>query len=214
MCCGRPCGRDPDVILVGEMRDRETVEIGLRAAMTGHLVLSTLHTNDSISSAMRLIDMGAEPFLVASSLLGVVAQRLIRRVCDNCREPHELTGQQQAWLAGFNLDPLDLEVGFVHGRGCYQCSNTGYKRRLGVYEMLEMNEAMLDALRRQDVSGFTRAARQSEFYRSLGLCALDYALQGVTTLDEVARVAATSESDVSLEADLEPQPASAGGETS
>lgn len=206
--------QDPDVILVGEMRDRETVEIGLRAAMTGHLVLSTLHTNDSISSAMRLIDMGAEPFLVASSLLGVVAQRLIRRVCDNCREPHELTDQQQVWLAGFNLDPLDLEVRFVHGRGCYQCSNTGYKGRLGVYEMLEMNEAMLDALRRQDVSGFTRAARKSEFYRPLGLCALDYALQGVTTLDEVARVAATSEGDVSVEADLEPQPAPAGGETS
>lgn len=205
--------QDPDVILVGEMRDRETVEIGLRAAMTGHLVLSTLHTNDSISSAMRLIDMGAEPFLVASSLLGVVAQRLIRRVCDNCREPHELTDQQQAWLAGFNLDPLDLEVGFVHGRGCYQCSNTGYKGRLGVYEMLEMNEATLDALRRQDVSGFTRAARKSAFYRPLGLCALDYALQGVTTLDEVARVAATSEGDVSLEADLEPQSAPVGGET-
>lgn len=193
--------QDPDVILVGEMRDRETVEIGLRAAMTGHLVLSTLHTNDSISSAMRLIDMGAEPFLVASSLLGVVAQRLIRRVCDNCREPQTLSEQQQVWLDGFNLDPLDLEVGFVHGRGCYQCSNTGYKGRVGVYEMLEMNESMLDALRRQDVSAFTRAARQSDLYRPLGLCAMDYALQGVTTLDEVARVAATSEGDVTLDED-------------
>ena len=160
-------------------------------------MLSTLHTNDSISSAMRLIDMGAEPFLVASSLLGVVAQRLVRRVCDNCSEPYQPTDQERVWLAGFDLDPLDIEAGFVHGRGCYQCSNTGYKGRVGVYEMLEMNEAMLDALRRQDVSGFTRAARKSEFYRPLGQCAMDYALQGVTALEEVARVAATSEGDLS-----------------
>ncbi|MEE2763387.1 MAG: GspE/PulE family protein [Pseudomonadota bacterium] len=187
--------QDPDVILVGEMRDRETVEIGLRAAMTGHLVLSTLHTNDSISSAMRLIDMGAQPFLVASSLLGIVAQRLVRRVCGNCSEAYEPTDQEQVWLDGFDLDPLDREAGFVHGRGCYQCSNTGYKGRVGVHELLEMNEAMLDALRRQDVAAFTKAARQSDLYRPLGHCAMDYALQGVTTLEEVARVAATSESE-------------------
>ncbi len=189
--------QDPDVILVGEMRDRETVEIGLRAAMTGHLVLSTLHTNDSISSAMRLIDMGAEPFLVASSLLGVVAQRLVRRVCDNCAEAYTPTEQEMVWLRSFDLDPLDMEAGFVHGRGCYQCSNTGYKGRVGVYEMLEMNEAMLDALRRQDVSEFTKAARLSTLYRPLGQCAMDFALQGTTTLEEVARVAATSEGDFS-----------------
>ena len=194
--------QDPDIILVGEMRDQETVEIGLRAAMTGHLVLSTLHTNDSISSALRLIDMGAEPFLVASSLLAVVAQRLVRRVCENCSEEYQPTEQEQVWLKGFDLAPLDLEAGFVHGRGCYQCSNTGYKGRLGVYEMLEMNEAMLDALRREDVAGFTREARTSDLYRPLGLCAMDYALQGVTTLEEVARVAATSEGDWSGVDDL------------
>lgn len=185
--------QDPDIILVGEMRDHETVEIGLRAAMTGHLVLSTLHTNDSISSAMRLIDMGAEPFLVASSLLGVVAQRLVRRVCDNCKETYQPSEQELVWLQSFDLDPLDIEAGFVHGRGCYQCSNTGYKGRVGVYEMLEMNEDMLDALRRKDVSDFTRAARKSPFFRPLGQCAMDYALQGVTSLQEVARVAATTE---------------------
>ena len=191
--------QDPDIILVGEMRDHETVEIGLRAAMTGHLVLSTLHTNDSISSAMRLIDMGAEPFLVASSLLGVVAQRLVRRVCDNCKEAYEPTEQELVWLRSFDLDPLDIEAGFVQGRGCYQCSNTGYKGRLGVYEMLEMNEDMLDALRRKDVSDFTRSARKSELFRPLGQCAMDYALQGITSLHEVSRVAATSETGVSLE---------------
>lgn len=193
--------QDPDIILVGEMRDHETVEIGLRAAMTGHLVLSTLHTNDSISSAMRLIDMGAEPFLVASSLLGVVAQRLVRRVCDNCKEAYEPTDQELTWLRSFDLDPLDIEAGFVHGRGCYQCSNTGYRGRVGVYEMLEMNEDMLDALRRKDVSDFTRAARKSPLFRPLGQCAMDYALQGVTSLHEVSRVAATSEAGVSLEVD-------------
>jgi len=193
--------QDPDIILVGEMRDHETVEIGLRAAMTGHLVLSTLHTNDSISSAMRLIDMGAEPFLVASSLLGVVAQRLVRRVCDNCSETYEPTEQELIWLRSFDLDPLDIEAGFVHGRGCYQCSNTGYRGRVGVYEMLEMDEDMLDALRRKDVSDFTRAARKSEFFRPLGQCAMDYALQGVTSLQEVSRVAATAEMGVSLEED-------------
>lgn len=188
--------QDPDVILVGEMRDSETVEIGLRAAMTGHLVLSTLHTNDSISSAMRLIDMGAEPFLVASSLLGVVAQRLVRRVCENCAEPYQPTEQERIWLESFELDPVDLEAGFVQGRGCYQCSNTGYKGRVGVYEMLEMNEAMLDALRRRDVARFTQAARQSPLYRPLGRCAMDYALRGITSLAEVARVAATSEAEL------------------
>ena len=193
--------QDPDIILVGEMRDNETVEIGLRAAMTGHLVLSTLHTNDSISSAMRLIDMGAEPFLVASSLLGVVAQRLVRRVCDNCKETYQPTDQELVWLRSFDLDPLDIEAGFVHGRGCYQCSNTGYKGRLGVYELLEMNEDMLDALRRRDVSDFTRAARKSPLFRPLGQCAMDYALQGITSLQEVSRVAATSETGVSMEVD-------------
>ena len=185
--------QDPDIILVGEMRDQETAEIGLRAAMTGHLVLSTLHTNDSISSAMRLIAMGAEPFLVASSLLGVVAQRLVRRVCDNCKETYEPSQQEQIWLQSFDLDPLDMEAGFVKGRGCYQCSNTGYRGRVGVYEMLEMDEDMLDALRRRDVSDFTKAARRSPLFRPLGQCAMDYALQGVTSLQEVARVAATSE---------------------
>ncbi|MGM0954069.1 MAG: GspE/PulE family protein [Pseudomonadota bacterium] len=193
--------QDPDIILVGEMRDHETVEIGLRAAMTGHLVLSTLHTNDSISSAMRLIDMGAEPFLVASSLLGVVAQRLVRRVCDNCKETYEPTDQELTWLRSFDLDPLDIEAGFVQGRGCYQCSNTGYRGRVGVYEMLEMNEDMLDALRRKDVSDFTRAARKSPLFRPLGECAMDYALQGVTSLQEVSRVAATAETGVDLEMD-------------
>ncbi|MDX5299184.1 MAG: Flp pilus assembly complex ATPase component TadA, partial [Gammaproteobacteria bacterium] len=190
----RACLRqDPDVILVGEMRDRETAEIGLRAAMTGHLVLSTLHTNDSIASAMRLIDMGAEPFLVASSLLGVIAQRLIRKVCDNCKVPHTLSDQERNWLHSLMPSGGATEGGFVRGQGCYQCANTGYRGRIGVYELLEMDENMLDALRRSNPSDFTKVARRSRYYRPLALCALDYAHQGLTTLEEVVRVAATLE---------------------
>jgi len=114
-------------------------------------------------------------------------------VCDNCKETYQPSEQELVWLQSFDLDPLDIEAGFVHGRGCYQCSNTGYKGRVGVYEMLEMNEDMLDALRRKDVSDFTRAARKSPLFRPLGQCTMDYALQGVTSLQEVARVAATTE---------------------
>ncbi|MCG8610597.1 MAG: GspE/PulE family protein [Pseudomonadales bacterium] len=185
--------QDPDVILVGEMRDQETVEIGLRAAMTGHLVLSTLHTNDSISSAMRLVDMGAESYLVASALLGIVAQRLIRKVCENCKDTYNPSEQERIWLRTMQPSALDSSIPYVKGTGCYQCSNTGYKGRMGVYELLEMNEAMLDALRRDDTAGFTAAARKSKSYRPLELCALDLAQVGETTLDEVFRLSATLE---------------------
>lgn len=246
--------QDPDIILVGEMRDQETVEIGLRAAMTGHMVLSTLHTNDAVSSAMRLLDMGAEPFLVSSSIAGVLAQRLVRRVCENCQAPYTPTHQEQIWIdrirsergdaplaastttapesstdasapasgesvdqAGSDDGSLELTLsdelmegsepmptdtssngpeprgsnGFVVGKGCYQCSNTGYRGRIGVYELLEFSESMLDALRRADYGGFERAARALPDYESLDHCALRYAEQGITSLDEVARVSAT-----------------------
>ncbi|QCF24993.1 GspE/PulE family protein [Hydrocarboniclastica marina] len=190
--------QDPDIMLIGEMRDRETVEIGLRAAMTGHLVLSTLHTNDSIGSAMRLLDMGAEPFLVSSSLLGIVAQRLIRKVCDNCKIDHVPDDQERIWLRGLMGNPSDsseqdrLEPPhFVKGAGCYQCGNTGYRGRMGVYELLEMDEPMLDALRRQDYADFNRVAQRNPHYEPLDRCALRYAEQGLTTLEEVGRVSAT-----------------------
>ncbi|MAM88904.1 MAG: MSHA biogenesis protein MshE [unclassified Hahellaceae] len=186
--------QDPDVVLVGEMRDQETSEIGLRAAMTGHFVLSTLHTNDSISSAMRLIDMGAEPFLVASALTAILAQRLVKRVCEDCVRAHELTDQERVWLRGLGPKAsvaLQADAKFVRGAGCYQCGNSGYKGRVGVYELLEMNEDLLDALRRGDQSEFTHAARKTPLYRPLALSALDYALKGITSLDEVFRITAS-----------------------
>lgn len=188
----RACLRqDPDVVLVGEMRDQETAEIGLRAAMTGHLVMSTLHTNDAISSAMRLIDMGAEPYLVASSLQGVLAQRLVRRICENCATDYYPTEQERIWLSGLMDEGEEVAETYTRGTGCYQCGNTGYKGRIGIYEWLEMDANTLSALRRADPDEFEKAARENQYYKPLEYCALDYAKQGHTSLDEVFRVSAT-----------------------
>ena len=189
--------QDPDVVLVGEMRDQETMEIGLRASLTGHFVLSTLHTNDAVSTATRLVDMGAEGYLVASSLLAVVAQRLVRRICDSCVEPYQPDTHEQAFmraLAGKQAGLIKLK----HGRGCPRCNNTGYKGRIGVYELLELDGPMADALRRADTSAFTRAAKANRSFKPLNLCALEYAARGVTTLEEVIRL--TGELDESKEA--------------
>ncbi|MFV3350820.1 MSHA fimbrial ATPase MshE [Aeromonas veronii] len=180
--------QDPDILLVGEMRDNETVEIGLRGAITGHLVLTTLHTNDAVTSALRLIDMGAPGYLVASALRAVVAQRLVRRVCEHCVEEKAPDEGQVTWLT-----VLSGEVPGQHtyhkGRGCQSCNFTGYSGRIGVYELLELDQPMMDALRRNDAEGFAKAARQHEHYRPLALTALDYARQGITSVDEVLRLA-------------------------
>ncbi|RMH38658.1 MAG: GspE/PulE family protein [Gammaproteobacteria bacterium] len=177
---------DPDVILIGEMRDQETAEIGLRAAMTGHLVLSTLHTNDAVTTAMRLIDMGVEPYLVASALRGVMAQRLVRRICQACKTEYALDENDRAWLEARFPELLDRP--FYHGRGCHHCHQTGYRGRIGIYEYLEMTPAIADALRRGNPAAFAEAASASELYRPLVESAISCALDGVTTLDEVYRV--------------------------
>jgi MSHA biogenesis protein MshE len=201
----RSCLRqDPDILLVGEMRDHETVEIGLRAAMTGHMVLSTLHTNDALGSAMRLIDMGAEPYLVASSLIGVLAQRLVRRVCPNCGTKHAISAQDRTYLTHLLDEGEVLPEEFVKGNGCYQCGNTGYQGRIGIYEWLELDEACLSALRRADPDDFAKAARNNKMYRPIERCALDYALKGTTSVDEVLRVSTKLEGGISLD-DLDPK---------
>ncbi len=179
--------QDPDIILIGEMRDQETAEIGLRAAMTGHLVLSTLHTNDAVTTALRLMDMGAEPYLVASSLRGVLAQRLVRKICEHCKTPYELQENDKAWLASQGLNK-DGSQQFYHGTGCHQCNQTGYRGRIGIYELLEIDEATADALRRGDPAEFARNARKSQGFKPLIDSAMDCATQGTTTLDEVYRV--------------------------
>ncbi|ENC6433791.1 TPA: MSHA fimbrial ATPase MshE [Aeromonas veronii] len=180
--------QDPDILLVGEMRDNETVEIGLRGAITGHLVLTTLHTNDAVTSALRLIDMGAPGYLVASALRAVVAQRLVRRVCEHCVEERAPDEGQATWLTVLSGEALGQHT-YHKGRGCQSCNFTGYSGRIGVYELLELDQPMMDALRRNDAEGFAKAARQHEHYRPLALTALDYARQGITSVDEVLRLA-------------------------
>jgi MSHA biogenesis protein MshE len=181
--------QDPDIIMVGEMRDQETAEIGLRAAMTGHLVLSTLHTNSAPATVMRLLDMGAKGYMVASALHGVIAQRLVRRVCDSCGDDVAPTTSQLAWLRNELGDDITKDLSFRAGDGCAYCSNTGYRGRIGVYELLEMDDQLTDALRRMDTSTFSRLARAQKGYRPLHRCALDYAIGGITSLAEVMRLA-------------------------
>jgi MSHA biogenesis protein MshE len=189
--------QDPDIVLIGEMRDSETIEISLRSAMTGHLVLSTLHTNDAISSADRLLDMGAEGYLIAASLQAVIAQRLVRRICDSCKTSYSPDLQERSWLAAIGQD-TGQQV-FQQGSGCPQCNNTGYSGRIGVYEYMEPSEAMLDALRRSDAAGFAESARANPAFHSLRDSAMDYAAQAQTTLAEVIRIAGDVETKDSLE---------------
>ena len=180
--------QDPDILLVGEMRDNETVEIGLRGAITGHLVLTTLHTNDAVTSALRLIDMGAPGYLVASALRAVVAQRLVRRLCEHCACETAPDQGQATWLTMLSGEAPGQHL-YRKGRGCQSCNFTGYAGRIGVYELLELDQPMMDALRRNDAEGFARAAREHEHYRPLALTALDYAREGITSVDEVLRLA-------------------------
>ncbi|WJG09706.1 type II/IV secretion system protein [Aliiglaciecola sp. LCG003] len=178
--------QDPDIIMVGEMRDKETVEIGLRGALTGHLVLSTLHTNDAISSAIRLLDMGAPGYLVASSLRAIIAQRLVRRICENCKVDYTPNDEELFWLG--NIDASAKTAGFKRGLGCQNCNQKGYRGRVGVFELLEMSDAMMDALKDSDTVAFSKAAEASPNYAPLASLALTYAKMGITTVEEVLRL--------------------------
>ena len=179
--------QDPDVLLVGEIRDQETAEIAVRASLTGHLVLSTLHTNDAITSAMRLIDVGLEGYLVASALRAVVAQRLVRRICPSCKTEYHPDDQEKIWLRALQHEYSE-QTPFYHGRGCSHCNNTGYRGRIGVFELLEIDTDMADALRSADPLAFGRAAKAQPNFKPLTQCALEYAGQGLTSLEEVFRV--------------------------
>ena len=200
--------QDPDIIMVGEMRDTETVEIGVSAAMTGHLVLSTLHTNDMVSTATRLLDMGVEGYLLATTLRSIIAQRLVRRVCDICAEPYTPDAFESSWLR----DQLKVDIGrfsYKKGKGCMHCGSTGYRGRLGVYELLDMNSELAEALRRDDTQEFIEAARRAPGYQPLVHVAHDYATRGITTIEEVLRLAGQSREELidepSLELELEPE---------
>ncbi len=179
--------QDPDIILVGEIRDQETAEIALRASITGHLVLSTLHTNDAISTAIRLIDMGIPGYMVATALEAIIAQRLVRRICDSCITSYQPNPHELAWIRAMAPDKAS-EMRFRRGTGCPHCNNTGYHGRIGVFELLEIDEGMADALRSNDTAAFTHAAKDSPLYISLAASALELAREGVTTLEEVVRI--------------------------
>ena len=177
--------QDPNIIMVGEIRDKETAEIAVRASLTGHLVLSTLHTNDAIGSIMRLTDMGVEPFLVASSLTGIVAQRLIRRVCRDCAKEHAPEKREIEIFAkrGMKIDRV------VRGRGCASCNMTGYKGRIAIHEVLVINDEMKRVIMNGDPFNKLRdlaIKAKTIFLMDDGLLKVK---QGITTLEEVLRVA-------------------------
>jgi len=178
--------QDPDVILVGEMRDAETAEIGLRAAITGHLVLSTLHTRDAISTPFRLLDMGVPPFMVATSLQAVIAQRLVRLNCSECAEPQEPSAQELAWLTSM-VEAGDA-VQARRGRGCSACNGTGYAGRQGIYELLEMDAGLTQAASHADPATFMKLARERMKGHTLAHHVLALVRQGRTSLAEALRI--------------------------
>ena len=179
--------QDPDIVLVGEMRDQETAQIGLRAAMTGHLVLSTLHTNDAASTPLRLMDMGVPRYMVGSSLQAVLAQRLVRVICESCSEPYSPSPTERLWLCA---EPGESgpDTTFFHGRGCSHCNGMGYRGRTGVYELLEMTAAVVDAANHHDPAHFLRAARAEMAGETLRRHAVQLAVRGRTTVAEAMRI--------------------------
>ena len=187
--------QDPDVILIGEMRDQTTAEIGLRAALTGHLVLSTLHTNDALSAPLRLIDMGVPRYMVALSLHLVLAQRLVRTLCQHCADEQRPDVQQQTWLQATlaNEPPeqarhLLASTRWRGARGCSECNGTGYVGRAGVYEFIEMTQALVDAMNDNDPARFNQTGRRQMAGQTLRRDALRLAAAGRTSLDEAMRV--------------------------
>ena len=184
--------QDPDIILVGEVRDPETAEIAARASLTGHLILSTLHTNDSISAANRLADLGLPHFMVASTLRGIVAQRLLRRICDGCAEAYIPNGAERAWLSHhFGAAMADAE--FKAGIGCVKCDGSGFFGRQGIYEILTITPALAIALQQADKVAFEAAARAQLKGRTLAREAANLVLNGITTAAEAMRVVALDE---------------------
>jgi MSHA biogenesis protein MshE len=180
--------QDPDIILVGEMRDQETADIGLRAAITGHLVFSTLHTMNAVATVHRLLDMGAAGYMIAAAVHGVVAQRLVRRVCDNCAQPSEPNPQERAWLYAQTTADRIAEMKFQTGVGCTYCNLTGYRGRTAIYEMLEMDRQLADAVRRGNAIEFSELARKREGFTTLADAALDLVANGTTSVSEAMSI--------------------------
>lgn len=179
--------QDPDIILLGEMRDQETAEIGMRAAMTGHLVLSTLHTNDALSTPIRLLDMGVPRYMVALSIQMVLAQRLVRVICENCAVPYKPAPHEHEWLKYELGDRVD-SLPYKHGQGCNHCANTGYTGRQAVYEVLEMTNALVEAANRGDPNEFMAVGREQMAGNTLRRDAVRLVVNGRTTIEEAMRI--------------------------
>lgn len=184
--------QDPDIMLVGEIRDKETAEIAVQAALTGHIVLSTLHTNDAPSSVIRLIDMGIEPFLISSSVIGVIAQRLVRRICPKCKKEIKLTPDIEKILEGLEGYEINKqEITLYKGEGCPFCKGTGYKGRIAIFELMVITDIIRDLIIKNVSTGKLREAAVKEGMCQLRDNGLKKVCKGLTTIDEVLRVAST-----------------------
>ncbi len=177
--------QDPDIIMVGEIRDQETAEVAIKSAMTGHLVLSTLHTNSAPQTIGRLRDIGIEPYLTASTVLGIMAQRLVRVLCASCREPYELPAH--ALKAAFPNRRGNYNLTLYRPKGCLQCQGSGYWGRTGIYELLVMNEGIRELVHRSATAAEIKTAAQAQGMKTLRESGLDLVFQGITTVDEVFR---------------------------
>jgi general secretion pathway protein E len=190
--------QDPDVIMIGEIRDLETAEIAMQASLTGHLVLSTLHTNDAPSALVRLIDMGIEPFLVASSLTVVLAQRLARTICPHCRETYEASAIEKSYFTDSSFIPHPSAFQLYRGKGCDKCKNKGYIGRTGIFELLvidnEIRPMITDKIDSQSIKNYAI----SRGMKTLRIDGLEKVLQGITTLEEVLRVTQQDYADISV----------------
>ncbi len=183
--------QDPDIVMVGEVRDLETAEISIQASLTGHLVFSTLHTNDAPSSIARLLDLGLEPFLVTATLEGIVAQRLVRLICKHCRTEYRPSEEQ---LMELSLLPEDVgDKTFYYGKGCDQCNNTGYRGRMGLYEIMSFNDELRDLVMNNASTAVLREAARRNGMHTLRENGLSAIYDGVTTIDEVVRETLSAE---------------------
>lgn len=176
--------QDPDIIMIGEIRDNETAEIATKAAITGHLVLSTLHTNDSASSITRLVDMGIQPYLVSTSIAGVIAQRLVRRICPYCKEEYEADAHEKKILG---IDP-NSSVKLARGKGCGHCNNTGYIGRIGIYEIMEITREHRDLINHSNDANVLKDLSIKSGMTTLGDECKSLVLQGTTTINELANI--------------------------
>jgi len=183
--------QDPDIIMVGEMRDLETCQIAVEASLTGHLVLSTLHTNDAPSAVMRLADMGIESYLIAATVIGILAQRLCRKICVNCKQPYQIPASELVRFGFVPKDPNQM-VTLYRGAGCEECRHKGYKGRLGLYELLVINEEIRELVVRRAPVSDIRDAGKSSGMKELREDGLFKVLEGVTTPEEVMRVVFTA----------------------